>query len=412
MIDFNSPKIFEAMKWHAERVINFDLVNEARLLANFLEKNFSGSAIEHPEDEMVYQEILIKAKFIALPALEDEEIIRLLGENFTLIFEIPNYDLWNKVRAKLISIAKFEDRDDLKKKIGAALMDSGKALTKNGIILGGAEAKGTIKNWLMDARQALGSGKVEIVQLSQYLINSANTKKLSEEDRYRVDYLLKFYEKTKISSIELGGVEEITIFEVDGALDVYEEGITERIGKEIKDMVAEIQSVEATTEIKNEIQSKYRGDETDDKKIAAEMKKIQKTAAGDFKKLADILFRAIPGPGRAVNKIQLIAILKVLAEDRKLEKLVDDKRFSEMVVSYLRAEGRSGELAGFKANPQAPQYISALLRYLLEEAAGMTNNESGRIGMQIFNIMAKGGAGDKYQGVVYFDLEKKEFEWS
>jgi hypothetical protein len=43
---------------------------------------------------------------------------------------------------------------------------------------------------------------------------------------------------------------------------------------------------------------------------------------------------------------------------------------------------------------------------------GMNDDDSGRLGMQIFNTLAKKGAGDKYQGVVYFDLEKKEFAWS
>ena len=412
MIDFNSPKILEAIKWRAERAITFDLVREARALVDFLEKNLSSSAIEQPEDELTYQEVFIKAKFIALPTLDAEEIINLLQENFTLIFEIPDYDLWRKIKTKLIAIAKFEDRDNFKKKIGAAFSANEESLTGSGVVLGGAEVKGTIKAWLADARQTLGSGKVEIVQLSQYLINSANTKKLSEEDRRKVDYLLKFYEKTKESSIEFGGMEEVMIFEVDGALDAYEEGITERIGKEIRDKVVELQSIETTTDIKDEVQAKYRGNETEEKKIAAEMKKIQKATGGDFKKMVDALLHAIPGPGRAANRIQLAAILKVLAEEGKLEKLLDDKRFGEMVTSYLKKMGRSSELSGFKTNPRAAQYVSVLLQYLLKDVAGMTNDDSGRLGMQIFNALAKKGAGEKYQGIVYFDLEKKEFDWS
>ena len=412
MIDLNNQKTIEAIKWHTGRVVAFDLVREARLLANFLEKKLSSNAVDQPEDELGYQELLAKAKFIALPMLDAGEIVNLFQENFTLIFEMPDYDLWKKIKTKLIATAKFEERDILKKKIGAALSVNDQSLTEGRVVLGSTEVRGTVKNWLMDARQTLGSGKMEIVQLSQYLINSANTKKLSEEDRRKVDYLLKFYEKTKESSIDLGGMEEITIFEVDGALDAYEEGLTERIGREIKDKVAALQGAETTAEIKNEIQSRYRGDEAEEKKVMAEMKKIQKAAAGDFKKMADALFQAIPGPGRAVNKIYFVAILKVLAEEGKLEKLVDDERFSGMMISYLKAKEKSSELAGFKANPRASQYLSALLQYLLKDVMGMDDDDSGRFGMQIFNTLAKKGAGDKYQGVVYFDLEKKEFAWS
>ena len=412
MIDLNNQKTIEAIKWHTGRVVAFDLVSEARLLANFLEKKLSANAVEQPEDELGYQELLAKAKFIALPMLDAGEIVNLFQENFTLIFEMPDYDLWKKIKTKLIATAKFEERDILKKKIGAALSVNDQSLTEGRVVLGSTEVRGTVKNWLMDARQTLGSGKMEIVQLSQYLINSANTKKLSEEDRRKVDYLLKFYEKTKESSIDLGGMEEITIFEVDGALDAYEEGITERIGREIKDKVAALRGAETTAEIKNEIQSRYRGDEAEEKKVVAEMKKIQKAAVGDFKKMADALFQAIPGPGRAINKIYFVAILKVLAEEGKLEKLMDDERFSGMIISYLKAKEKLSELAGFKANPRASQYISALLQHLLKDVMGMNDDDSGRLGMQIFNTLAKKGAGDKYQGVVYFDLEKKEFAWS
>ncbi len=410
-IDFNDPKIIEAVKWRVERAVAFDLFSEARLLADYLEKNLSAGAVGEPDDQLIYQELLAKAKFIALPTLDKNEIVELLQENFTLIFEIPDYDLWGKVKEKLIATAKFDDRDILKKKIGAALLANDQPLTDDGMVLGGAEVRGSVKNWLADARQTLGSGKVEIVQLSQYLINSANTKKLSEEDRHKVDYLLKFYEKTKISSMELGGMEEITIFEVDGALDAYEEGITERIGKEIKDKVAELFGAETTSEIKDEIQSRYRGSEAEEKKIAAEMKKIQKAAGGDFNKMADLLFRAIPGPGRTVDKIYLVAMLQILAEEGQMENLLVDKRFGELMAAYLK-NNKPSELGGFKINPRAPQYVSALLQYLLKDVTGMDEDESGRIGMQIFNIMAKKGEKNKYQGLVYFDLEKKEFQWT
>ncbi len=411
MIDFNDQKIIEAVGWHADRAVNFDLAREAKILADFLEKNLSASTIAAPEDELIYQELLAKVKFIALPTLDADKIVNLLQENFTLIFEMSDYDLWKKIKTKLIATAKFEERDILKKKIGAALAANEQSLTSDGIVLGSTEVRGTVKNWLTDARQTLGSGKTEIVQLSQYLINSPNTKKLSEEDRHKVDYLLKFYEKTKTSSTELGGMEEITIFEVDGALDVFEEGKTERTRKEIKDKVVEFQSAQTTTGIQDEIQARYRGDEAEEKKISAEIKKIQKVAGGDFKKISDELFRTISGSDRPADKTQIVVILKVLSEAGQIENLLADKRFGDMLAAYLK-KNKPTEASGFKINPRSPQYISALLQYFLKDIAGMGEDDSGRIGMQILNVLAKKGGKNKYQGLVYFDLEKKEFRWS
>ncbi len=413
-LEISDPKILEAIKWHAEEAEKFDLVDKATRIVSFVSKKMAerSSTPLDVEMQMAYGNILARAKFVALPTLRDSEIVELLQNNFSLVFDIPNYDLWKKVRTKLISLPQFEDRDSLKKKIRDGLLESGQLLTKENLTISERILKGTVKNWLTDYRRALGTERVEIVKLSQYLVGGENTKILSAESRGRLDYLLKFYERLKISSIDLAGVEEITIFNVNGKLDIYEEGRIERIGHDIKEAIKQIEMVAEADVIKAELEAKYRGSETENVKIEAEMKKISSECAGDFKKLVNLLFKvANPMPGRMPNKIQAEAVLKILADKGWVDDLLEEKNFNEMMVAYFREKGRIVELEGFKVNPRAPQYVAAFLKHILMDKIGLNEDESARLGMQLFNTLAKGDKDSKYQGLVYFDLEAREFRW-
>lgn len=411
-LDLNALKILEAVKWHTEQAVNFDSIEKAHKIVLKLSKLLAETRVERPDAEFEYQSALMRAKFIALPVLRDGDVIELMQSNFVQIFELPDYDLWGKLKIKLISIPQFEDRDVLKKKIREALLQNDQAITKESLILDTKSVKGTVRNWLMDYHRSVGTGKIEAIQLSQYLINGANTKSLSQESREKLDFLLKFYEKLKLSSIDLEGVEETMIFNVEGELDIYEEGRVERIGHDAKELLKKLEGLEIAEEVKGELEVKYRGSEEEIKKVEAEKKKLFKTTNGDFKKLSDLLFKVIkPMPGKASNKIQVEAILKILAEAGKLEELLEEKKFNEIMVVYFKEKGRPEQLEGFKVNPRAPEYMAAFLKHILIDCVGMSEDESGRLGMQLFNTLAKKNFDSKYQGLIYFDLENREFKW-
>jgi hypothetical protein len=412
MLDFNNSKVLEAVRWYVEEAVKFDLTEKARSAALFLENNFSAAKVERPEDELAYQNLLAKAKFVSIMDLTPGEIENLLKNNLSVVLGMPGYDIWKKIKVKLISLPEFDGRNSLRKTIREALLASEQEWTGEKIINSGREIKGTVKNWLMDYNSVVGTGKIETLKLSQYLTNGENTKKISQESRQRLDYLLKFYEKMKQSSLDIEGIEEATLFLVDDELDIYEDGIAERIGRDIEDTVKRLRGVEMAREIQDEIQAKYRGDEAEAKKIEAEIKKIRKVAGGDAKKIGEMLFLAIPGAGRRANKIEIIAILKILAESGQLGNLLGEKEFGEMMVDYLKKGNHKAELDGFKLNPKNPEYLGIFLKYILVEKAGMSEDDSGRIGMQLFNALASGGKENKYQGLVYFDLEEKKFKWS
>jgi hypothetical protein len=412
-IDLNSPKILEAFKWRVNQAVLFDSLQIARQIILNLPEMLVATPVVSPEDQFTYQDILIKAKFIALPLLHEKEIVELIQNNFIQIFDLPDYDLWKKIKTKLITLSQFEDRDSFKKELKEALLKNEQVLTIENLILGGKSVKGTVKNWLTDYHQVLGTEKVEALKLYQYLVSGENTKKLSVQSKKNLDYLLKFYEKLKISSVKFEGIEESIIFNVDGELDFFAEGITEMIGRDAKEIVSQLEGMEAAAEIRNEIEARYRGNEEEIRKINEEKAKILESINGDFEKLASLLFKAItPRPGKIPNKVQVEAILEIFIDQGQLEDLLEEKKFNEMMVAFFREKGREIDLEGFKVNPRAPQYVSVFLQHILKDMVGLSEDESGKIGMRLFNLLMKKGKDSKYQGLVYFDLEKREFRWS
>lgn len=411
-LDLNNPKVLEAIKWHSGQAILFDLPLKAHQIVLSLSRFLVAAPVERAEMESEYQKVLNQMKFIALPFLKEADILELIQYNLALIFEMPDYDLLGKMKTKLMTIPVFEERDTLKKKIKEVVLLNDQILTDEILLSEGKKIKGTVKNWLTDYNRTMGFEKVSALKLSEYLINVPNTKTLSEKSRKKLEYLLKFYERLKYSSLELEGIEELVIFNVEGELDVYEDGRIERIGRKEKDILKQLESLEAVGEIKTEIEARYKGFEREAKEVEEERVKILKITAGDFRKLANELLKIITvAPGKAPNKIKTEAILSVLAEKGRLENLLEEKKINEMMVAYFREKGRASDLEGFKVNPKAPQYVSAFLQHILKDKVGMSEDESGRLGMQLFNLLKKSGKDDKYKGLVYFDLEKKEFSW-
>jgi hypothetical protein len=417
-LQLNDPKVLEAIEWYANQAILFQDTEAAYRLVRILPRYMAETPVESPELELTYQKIILKAKFIALDRLKDEEIVDLLKDNFSLLFELSDlfelnfYNLWEKVRAKLVVEPVYTERDVLKKKIKEAILSSEQILTSENLILDGKKVKGMVKNWLTDYNSTVGIGKVETLQLAQYVTNSPNTKSLSEQSRKKLDYLLKFYERMKLSSLDYDGIEEPMSFLINDNIVVFKDGKVEKIGRDILDLVKRAEAGEKMLEIKEKIENKYRGSEEETKKIEEEIANILKITAGNFKKLSDLLFVATnPGIGKAPNKLQTEAILKILAKQGNLEDLLEEKRFNEMVADYFRKKGRVSDLEGFKIDSKAPQFVGAFLQCILKDKVGMGENESARFGMQIVNLLKQAGKDAKYNRIVYFDETKEEFGW-
>jgi len=356
--------------------------------------------------EEIAKEDLARLRLIALPLLETKEIIELTRNSFTLVSSLPGYSFWGKLRNKLISIPELAARDTLKKSLRDALLANNEALTEENC---GAE-RGTVRNWLLDYNRALGTGKIEALKLREYLINSANTKKLRPESRQRLEALLKLYEKLKVSSLDILGTEENIIFNNQGELAFWSEGLTERIGNGERK-----KSLPEGEETKNKIIKIYQGDEREEGEIKKEESLIANSlgALGQEekgKKLTGLLIKYLDRR----NKIGLMAVLRLAAREGRLGRLaLEDKNLNNDFLNYLKIKGanRLGLVEGFRLEPGAPIYVSLFLQYLLSTKLGLGENDAGRWGAKIATLAAKTGNA-KYGQIAYFDLKENKFKWS
>jgi len=408
-LNFRDTNVLKEIKRVLDEVVKFDLIFIARKIISALSKFLREDRPISAEIQAEYQDILARAKFIILPTLGDSEIEEIILSNFTMIFNLSDYDLWAKLKIKLMLIPEFKERDNLKKRIREALSLDEQILTEETVFLDNKKVRGTIKNWLADYRQSLGADKVDIVKLSQYLIGNQNTQSLSETSRKKLDYLLRFYEKLKISSFEIKGMEGVMIFNMDGEIDIFEEGRTERIDRETKDMVFQLRSVSLARDIRESLKNNY--EEDDDgifKKIEIEKEKILKNGDISYQKLIELFWKS--AFSKTVNQSLGAATLIILAENGGLTNIFEDKNFHDVMEKYLQGNG-GVEADDFNINPKNPKYLIKFIRYALEDKIKLDEYNSAIVGRKLFELLAINTKEKEYRGLIYLDLSDEKLKW-
>lgn len=219
---------FSKIKKQAEEYITFDMFREAFDLSRDLEKALSQNIkIKSPNFYAEYFKIIIKLKWVGLHIMKEKNIIDLFQNHFTKIYGIDDYDVWGKTKTVLISIVVLEDRNKLKAIIRKALMNNKERITRNKILINNEEKEPTVENWIVDYNRNLGVGVVDKLKLSQYLINGENIKKLDENEKRRIKILFSLFERLKLSSLTLEGVEEEIPIDEEYGYGVIVRGIPE-----------------------------------------------------------------------------------------------------------------------------------------------------------------------------------------
>lgn len=205
------PKAFELIKTFEKAMADFSVeVKSSRDVYNF------------------YKKIINKLKFVALPLLDNSIIIDLLKNNFTLQFELPNYNLFDKFQKKLINIIVVNSRDIFKNEVKDALIKSSEKIASSMDIK-------TIGEWLRDYITKVGLEKIDNLAKIQYLTNLRSNKNLSEIDRQRLNLLFNFYERLQLLSATPQGFEEETPMKIDSKLFIFNHGKLEPV-RELKNI--------------------------------------------------------------------------------------------------------------------------------------------------------------------------------
>ncbi len=410
----------------------------AKVLKYLLDQN-QNLEIENAQLYKKYSDIVWKCRWVALPWYNETEILDMFRERFLITSEIPDFNLVNKLKHKLVSLVKYEDRDKLKKSIIDALRENNEILTEESVTKDGKELPGSIRNWLQDSVIELGTKPVITVDLSNYLVNKPNTKNISTESREKLRALLAFIEQMKISSLSVQGTESTIPVDDVEIIGSITNGVFKRHNDEYQNIRDDLASIETglvstdvranqgvtlpSFEIRSEekkaipaeqislnnskvkhLQAKdlikiYSANAEEQRAIYEEEKNIlQQVGAGSLN-----IWSELEDSITQKNRSRLIAYLIVIAKTKDLFKVIaSDRKFREYLINRYGTEAADQH----EKQPEDPLFYSLWLQYILRERIQMLESDSARIGTKLANL-----AGRKYLKTAYIDSVSGSFKW-
>lgn len=230
----NIPRTnYQNIAQETEDIILYDEIKEAHelyhQLGDFIQQN--GYKENNPELYKKYLHLIAKLKWVALPMFNPEKVLGMFELYFTDLPDLTNFNLWQKLKSVLLSIAFIEDRDELKNKIKNILNKQQAYLTGEKIR---QNITPTVENWIKDYVSAVGNTPADTAKQNQYFINSEAIKNLSAEEKERVRNFFQFYEKLKWSSADIQGIEETIPVITDDFKGFIKDGVMVKIDPETR----------------------------------------------------------------------------------------------------------------------------------------------------------------------------------
>jgi hypothetical protein len=199
---------------------------------NLIDKWLNDQNIKN-KDKVFYNKInnyLYKLKFISLNYYEDAEIINLLKYYFPFIFELPGYDLWDKLKVHLVSISSIDERNEFKSNIMAALNNCDAYLIPIGKYKD-SKMVYKVNDWLKEFFINIDKNLSNTIKEAEYLSNNSLIKQLKPEDKVKILTLLELYKKLNSPSHTKEGQESSIILDIDGKKYVFSQGQLEKLPK-------------------------------------------------------------------------------------------------------------------------------------------------------------------------------------
>ncbi len=241
----------DSLKEIVDYIVLHDEYAKAKELASVLFRAVSDNMAElklKPQLLSFYEETMRKLKFIGLPLLENNEVIDLIKNSFCFQFKIDNYDLLQKIEAKLLNIIVVEERNKLKEDLRRVLVENSEKIVAN------HDTK-LIKDWLKSYVAKVGLDSSDKLAKTQYLVALKNDKQISPAEYNNLLTLFNFYDRLNLASDMPEGFEEEPPILIKGKLYIFRKGIMEEV-QENSDIAAALQLVEGAPVIENKTPAK------------------------------------------------------------------------------------------------------------------------------------------------------------
>lgn len=230
MVNEESKRILDnsyadSLREVVDYIVLHDEYAKAKELTSVLFKAASDNMAElklKPQLLSFYEETMRKLKFIGLPLLENNEVIDLIKNNFCFQFKIDNYDLLQKIEAKLLNIIVVDERNKLKEDLRRVLVENSEKIVAN------HDTK-LIKDWLKNYVSKVGLDSSDKLAKTQYLVALKNDKQISPAEYNNLLTLFNFYDRLNLTSDTPEGFEEEPPILIKGKLYIFRKGIMEEV---------------------------------------------------------------------------------------------------------------------------------------------------------------------------------------
>ncbi len=187
--DLIKKEFLEELKLNIQDIISEDRFREAydlgKLLSssmesikNFKEKNF--------DLFLQYKDLIHKLNWVGLPVMVEDRAVDMFQYHFGDIFKIPDYNVWEKLKIVLLGAVILDERDKFKKRLREALQKNQEKITRQRLQVNNLVKDPTIENWLTDYNRTLGTGEINKLARTEYLVNGKNIKNLNEEEKKKI----------------------------------------------------------------------------------------------------------------------------------------------------------------------------------------------------------------------------------
>lgn len=460
---FHPDMVGDVLEYGNEVITHYQ-TSKSKQLLSILEKYVRVATGKAPSTfEQEYVHLMDRLRYASIPGLYNlEELLTVFRSHFVAALSDMNMDVEEYLRMYLLSM-QIAKRDAVKERIRQALFTNEEKLTTHFLYYPSRpEQPGTVGNWLKEYISVVGTGALNKVKETQFLTSGDNVKNCSEEERQRLIRLLHLYNRLRISSTTIEGMEEelAVVDPRDGVLKDLKElgrgrsvpilsslasttgsrrGIIARAP--VVPPVVRPSPVVSSPTVSTPLPTPPRPSPspkpapkppitnppaggvvtgqttTVTLKIAPETdKKVLATKEELRKKGGDVLalFTALVLPPQGMNVAsseELIAGLLLLAENDTLEKAIVAPKLKEQFLGYLKSKNAPELIEGFTLTPTIPKFMSLFLQWVLQVKGKLPEHEAAQWGARMGNILKKRGS-EKYARIAYFDAASNKFKWN
>lgn len=369
----------------------------SKVLAIYLRLKFSPKSFDNitETDYFIIPHIKVLSGQIEIT---NEEIINILKNN---LYDLISSDIGIDHGILNAFIVSDVDNDVFRRGIEDALYKNDEQITDVKIKLEQGEVIGSASNWIKDYIEKNGIDKYDDIAFSTYILDSENTKNLTEDERKIVKKLLQFYLNIKFYSQIFVGIEreKWAIYPIEVKEEVkrkkvfVEESVEERIQKIPEKKISNMDMLLGA----------YKNFELGFKNL-----EIQVTKDLKLKKSTDLdeEFLNFINTNKAKEAMVVLSyvcsnnLINIFFKDNKILQR-DFKKFLENRFS----EDTINNILGFFGTVES---VSLFLQFLLIEKLRLIPKDTGLFGMYLANVFKKSKQ-EKYFPIVYGDVNSSMF---